>query len=46
MLGYYFDMALRGCRRGKALTALVIVLMRCDVASRMVTYAVFRATST
>lgn len=45
MLGYYFDMALRSCRRSKALTALVIVLMGCGVDSCMVTYTVFRGTA-
>lgn len=45
MIRYYLDMALRSCRRSKALTALVIVLMGCGVASCMVTYAVFRATA-
>jgi len=45
LIGYYLDLALRSCRRSKALTALVIVLMGCGVASCMVTYAVFRATS-
>ncbi|MBQ4854587.1 ABC transporter permease [Rhodanobacter sp. B2A1Ga4] len=42
MLAYYFDLALRGCRRSKALTALVVVLMGCGVATCMVTFAVFR----
>ncbi len=45
MPGYDFDMALRSCRRSKALTALVVLLMGCGVACCMVTYAVFRATS-
>lgn len=45
MIGYYLDLALRSCRRSKALTALVIVLMGSGVATCMVTYAVFRATS-
>lgn len=45
MLAYYFDLALRSCRRSKALTALVVVLMGCGVATCMLTYAVFRATS-
>ncbi len=45
VIGHYLDLALRSCRRNKALTALVIVLMGCGVASCMVTYAVFRATS-
>lgn len=45
MIGYYLAMALRSCRRSKALTALVIVLIGCGVATCMVTYAVFRATS-
>jgi putative ABC transport system permease protein len=45
MIRYYLDMTLRSCRRSKALTALVIVLMGCGVASCMVTWAVFRATA-
>lgn len=45
MIGYYLDLAWRSCRRSKALTALVILLMGCGVATCMVTYAVFRATS-
>ena len=45
MLAYYLDMALRHCRRSKALTALVVVLMGCGVATCMVTFAVFRAAS-
>ncbi|MCW8807539.1 MAG: ABC transporter permease [Rhodanobacter sp.] len=45
MLMYYLAMAQRSCRRSKALTTLVIVLMGCGVACCMVTYAVFRATS-
>jgi len=45
MLGYYLDMALRSCRRSKALTALVVVLMGVGVATCMVSYAVFRAAS-
>ena len=45
VIGYYLDLAMRSCRRSKALTALVIVLMGCGVATCMVTYAVFRATS-
>jgi putative ABC transport system permease protein len=43
MLGYYFDLALRSCRRSKALTALVVVLMGCGVATCMISFAVFRA---
>lgn len=43
MIGYYLDLARRSCRRSKALTALVIVLMGCGVATCMVAYAVFRA---
>lgn len=39
---YYFDLALRSCRRSKALTALVVLLMGCGVATCMVTFAVFR----
>ncbi|HVC15875.1 MAG TPA: FtsX-like permease family protein [Rhodanobacter sp.] len=45
MLGYYLDMALRSCRRSKALTALVVLLMGVGVATCMVSYAVFRAAS-
>ncbi len=45
LLTYYFDLALRSCRRSKALTALVVVLMGCGVGTCMVTFAVFRATS-
>jgi putative ABC transport system permease protein len=45
LLTYYFDLALRSCRRSKALTALVVVLMGCGVATCMVTFAVFRATT-
>jgi len=35
MIGHYVDLALRSCRRSKALTALVIVLMGCGVATCM-----------
>ena len=45
MLTYYFDLALRSCRRSKVLTALVVVLMGFGVATCMITYAVFRATA-
>jgi putative ABC transport system permease protein len=45
MLGYYLGLAMRSCRRSKALTVLVVVLMGFGVATCMVTYAVFRATS-
>jgi len=45
MLTYYLGLALRSCRRSKALTALVVVLMGFGVATCMVTHAVFRATS-
>lgn len=45
MLAYYFELALRSCRRSKALTALVVVLMGCGVATCMVSWAVFRATA-
>lgn len=45
MYGHYLGMALRSCRRSKALTALVVVLMGCGVATCMVTFAVFRATA-
>jgi len=43
LLTYYFDMALRSCRRSKVLTALVVLLMGCGVATCMVSFAVFRA---
>lgn len=45
MLGYYLALGLRSFRRTKAVTALVVVLMGCGVATCMVSYAVFRATS-
>lgn len=45
MWGYYFRLALRGSRRSKALTTLVVVLMGFGVAACMVSYAVFRATA-
>lgn len=43
MLTYYLDLALRSCRRSKALTALVVLLMGVGVATCMVSWAVFRA---
>jgi putative ABC transport system permease protein len=43
LLTYYLDLALRSCRRSKALTALVVLLMGCGVATCMVSFAVFRA---
>lgn len=43
MFAYYFDLALRSFRRSKALTALVVLLMGCGVATCMVSFAVFRA---
>jgi putative ABC transport system permease protein len=46
MLAYYLDLALRSFRRSKALTALVVVLMGCGVATCMVSFAVFRAAAT
>ena len=45
MPGYYFSLALRSFRRNQVLTALVIMLMGCGVATSMVTWAVFRATA-
>ena len=45
LLAYYFDLALRSCRRSKALTALVVLLMGCGVATCMITFAVFRVTA-
>lgn len=43
MFAYYLDLALRSFRRSKALTALVVLLMGCGVATCMVSFAVFRA---
>lgn len=43
MFAYYLDLSLRSFRRSKALTALVVVLMGCGVATCMVSFAVFRA---
>jgi len=45
MWGYYVALALRCSGRSKALTALVIVLLAFGVAACMVSYAVFRATT-
>ena len=45
MIGYYVEPGWRSCRRSKALTSLVMLSMDCGVATCMVTYAVFRATS-
>ena len=45
MLGYHFGLAVRSFRASKALTALIVVLMGCGVATCMVTWAVFRATA-
>lgn len=45
MFAYYLGMALRSFRRSKALTALVIVLLGFGVSACMVSYAVFRATT-
>ena len=45
MWGYYVALALRSSARSKALTALVIVLLAFGVAACMVSYAVFRATT-
>ena len=45
MLAYYFDLALRSCWHSKALTALVVLLMGCGVATCMTTFAVFRVTA-
>lgn len=46
MFAYYLDLALRSFRRSKALTALVVVLMGCGVATCMLSFAVFRAAAT
>lgn len=45
MWSYYVTLALRSSVRSKALTALVIVLLAFGVAACMVSYAVFRATT-
>ena len=45
MWGYYLGLALRSSLRSKALTALVITLLAFGVAACMVSYAVFRATT-
>lgn len=45
MFDYYLSLALRSFRGSKALTALVVALMACGVATCMVSWAVFRATS-
>ena len=45
MWGYYAVLALRSSARSKALTALVIVLLGFGVSACMVSYAVFRATT-
>ncbi|WP_063570762.1 MULTISPECIES: FtsX-like permease family protein [Luteibacter] len=45
MWGYYVALALRSCRRSKALTALVVALLALGVSACMVSYAVFRATT-
>jgi putative ABC transport system permease protein len=45
MLGYYLDLALRSCRRGKALTMLVIVLTGVGAAACMLSLAVLRVAS-
>ena len=45
MPGYYFSLAVRSFRRSKGLTALIVVLMGCGVATCTVTWAVFRATA-
>jgi putative ABC transport system permease protein len=45
MWGYYIALALRSSARSKALTALVIVLLGFGVSACMVSYAVFRATT-
>lgn len=45
MWGYYVALALRSSGRSKALTALVIALLAFGVSACMVSYAVFRATT-
>ncbi|MET0935714.1 MAG: ABC transporter permease [Luteibacter sp.] len=45
MWGHYMALALRSSRRSKALTALVVALLAFGVAACMISYAVFRATT-
>lgn len=45
MWGYYVALALRSSVRSKALTTLIIVLLAFGVSTCMVSYAVFRATT-
>lgn len=45
MWGHYVELALRSSRRSKALTALVVALLAFGVSACMVSYAVFRATT-
>src|ERR1700754_1504730 len=45
MWGHYVALALRSSRRSKALTALVVALLAFGVSACMVSYAVFRATT-
>lgn len=45
MWGYYIALALRSSLRSKALTALVVALLAFGVSACMVSYAVFRATT-
>jgi len=45
MWAHYVELALRSSRRSKALTALVVALLAFGVAACMVSYAVFRATT-
>jgi len=45
VLRYYGSLAWRSVHRSKALTALIVLLMGCGVATCMVTFAVFRAAS-
>ena len=42
MLRYYLELAVRSCRRSKALTALVVMLMGFGVAACTLSYAVLR----
>lgn len=45
MWGHYVALALRSCKRSKALTVLVVALLAFGVSACMVSYAVFRATT-
>ena len=45
MFGYYFQLGLRSLRKNPLLTALMVMAIGFGVAASMITYSVFRATS-